>query len=386
MTSENTFKAVLVGCGGMGRNQARILANHEDFTLAALCDLDADAVKEASAELGVTAYTDFAEMLEKEQPAVVAVPTSSAAHAPLTLQAARCPSVRGIYCEKPMATSLKDAKAMVDACRAHDIVLAVNHQRRLGDDLVKAKQLIDDGAIGDLRTLRGNCAGDFLSDGTHLCDSLLFLAGDSPVQSVVGQIVRDLEAIRAKWARMDRPEPPQGFGYRYGHAVESGAMGVIVLENGLRLELFTGDLQQPGRTYQDYVVEGTSGSLWRTTDRQKPNNLFIRDARGGSLLESESGTAALTPVPGPDGKGPWRPVEYTDATERERRSEIVKGYSALAHSLRTGEAHPMSGDIALNGFHVVMGIYESARLGKRLTAPFEVDRFPLEIMIEEGRA
>ena len=45
----------------------------------------------------------------------------------------------------------------------------------------------------------------------------------------------------------------------------------------------------------------------------------------------------------------------------------------------------MSGENALRGFEVIMAIYESARLHKKITLPLQQDRFPLELMVAEGK-
>lgn len=354
----------------MGRNQARILKEHPDYDLVAVCDLVRDVAEAAAGDLGLRAYDDLDAMMQAEQPAVVAIPTTSAAHAPLTLKVAPYPSVRGIYCEKPMATNMKDARAMNQACKDHGVLLVINHQRRIGPDLIKAKELIDNGAIGDVRVVRGCCAGDFLSGGTHVADSLLFLVGDPAVEWVVGQVVRDLEAIRAELER---------FGDYQGHAIESGAMAVAQLANGVRAEFFTGDMRPDGRPYQDYVIEGTRGQIWRLSDSVKTHRLFIANGEGGGThVQDES----LKGVSAPDGHGFWRPVDYE---QPESRSQIPYGYALLAKSLREGCPHPMNGDIAINAFQIAMGLFESARTGRRIHAPVECDRFPLDVMIEEGR-
>jgi len=369
----------------MGHNQASILSEHDDYDFVAVCDIVEDSAKAFSKEFGVRPYTDFAAMLDAEKPEVVAVPTGVTVRAQLVIQAAQAESVKGIYCEKPMAVTMADAKQMVSVCKENGVRLVVNHQRRIGADMVKAKELIDAGAIGALNVLRGHCAGDFLSDGTHVVDGLLHLAGDAEVDWVVAQAIRDIDALRAKWERLGREEPAEGFGFRYGHAVESGAAVVARLKSGLRLEIFTGDLHHEIRGYQDYVAEGSAGSIWRLRDQQKPDNLFICDGAGGDCVQHAEGERSLAPVAGPGGKGPWRKVEFGESNERGKNL-IAEGYALLAHSLRTGEPHPMSGDVALNGFQIVYGVYESARLGKRVHAPLEGDRFPLDVMIEEGRA
>ena len=377
--SDPRLSAVLVGCGGMGKNQAKILAQHPDFRLLAVCDVAAAAAEAVAAELGVKAYADFAAMLAMEKPETVIICTGNDTHAALTIAAAQA-GVKGVYCEKPMATNMGDARAMVAACKQRGAALVVNHQRRVNADLVAARELIASGALGDLMLVRGNCAGDILSDGTHLIDSLQWLTGDQEVKWVFGQVHRDLAAIREKNEKMNVKATP---GMRYGHVVESGGLGVYQLASGVRIEVFCGDVSQERRYYQDYEIFGTTGRLWRLGDQLAPN-LFIEDAQGGSLRTAPGASNWFwQPLPcGAGQQGSWRAVDLPDGP---RKNAIAVGYEMFAKMIRTGAPHPMSGENALRGFEVIMAIYESARLHKKITLPLQQDRFPLELMVAEGK-
>ena len=378
------LKTILIGCGGMGAAQAGILAELAGFELAAVCDTFEPSLREVVEARGVRGYADFAEALERESPEVVAICTANDTHAPLTIQAAET-GVRGVYCEKPMATNLADAEAMVRACGDNDVALVINHQRRIGPDLIKARELIESGAIGRVDLIRGNCAGDLLSDGTHLVDSILWLAGDNPAEWVIGQVHRNIDdEMRERAAQRSkssgRPEEP---GYRYGHPVENGGFGIIGFEpdpadrRSLKVEILCGDLRDPRRAYQDYEIFGDDGRLWRTGDQSSPN-LFVQDAEGGTW---QAGLDDWTykPVPIPDGgQGCWRPVEVPPEPE----SAIAYGYRRFARMIHEGEPHPMCGENALRGFEIIMAIYESARIHEKTHLPLEQDRFPLEMMIE----
>lgn len=242
--TEAPLRAVLVGCGGMGGNQARILNRLKEFELVAVCDLDAEAAGRVAGENDVKPYADFGEMLEAERPDTVSVTTSNTSHAALTIQAAEF-GVLGVYCEKPMATNLKDARAMVAACRDRGIPLVINHQRRLGADLVEARRLIEAGAIGEIERARGNCGGDLLSDGTHLIDSLMWMLGDPQPKWAFGQIHREInDFMRQRAEQQGRRWEP---GFRYGHHVENGVAGMFETETGVRVELLTGDMREEGR-------------------------------------------------------------------------------------------------------------------------------------------
>jgi len=234
----------------------------------------------------------------------------------------------------------------VKACEDVGIPLVINHQRRVGADLVEARQLIESGAIGDLVEVRGYCGGDILSDGTHLIDSLLFLAGDPDAEWVSGQINRDLSS--PIWHPKSGPPNPRP-GFRYGHAVESGGMGLALLKNGIRLSIYCGDHQRQ-HAYQDYDIVGTKGRLWRNGDSLSPN-LFIQDAEGGNLdmIFDEKLWHHLA-VPSKTGRGLWRAVN----TDAKRKNAIQTSYEAFAQTIHTGAPHPMNARVAMRGLEVVM--------------------------------
>ena len=377
MTTATQMKTVLVGCGNIGKIHTRTLKNHPEYKLAAVCDVMNEAAQSLATELGVKAYTDMPAMLKAMKPDVVIICTSTATHASLTTLAVES-GVKGVYCEKPMATNMKDARAMVETCKTHSVALAIGHTRRVCPDLVAAREVIASGAIGDLLLVRGDCAGDILSDGSHIVDSLQWLTGDQEIKWVFGQVNRDLAAQRARIEQKGLKIEP---GMRYGHAVESGGMGVYQLASGTRVEIFCGDLIPECHPYQSYEIFGTKGRLWRIGDGLRPN-LFIEDAQGGPLAIALDKNWVLQPMPCATGqKGSWRTVDFRSFPPLD---SFAIAYDVFAKMVREGAPNPMSGEIALRGFEVIMAIYESARVRKKIELPLQQDRFPLEIMVEKG--
>lgn len=351
------LRAAVVGCR-MGLNHAMALASLPAFELAGLCDLNADAAREAAEQTGGTAavFTDFAAMLKALNPDVVVIATPTGSHARLTIMAAEA-GVRGIYCEKPMAVHMGDARRMTEACAANGAMLVIGHQRRMSAPFATMRREIERGAVGRPYLLRTSCAGDFLSDGTHSVDTALYLAGDDRVKWVLAAMFRqDVEpGLPDQW------DYSIFTGRRYGHAVESGMMVTLEFESGLRAELLTGDAKLPGRGYQDVEVYGANGRLWRAGDAAEPAVQLQDEAAGG-----------------------FRGVEL-DALDAYNDG-LPGVFRRFAESLRTGEPHPLNAATALNVMEVVMAAYESARLGKRIELPLQQDRYPLDILLENGVA
>ena len=124
----------VVGCKGIGIQHAAGAAGLESTEVAAGCDLVQNARaafhshwKERFPRLQM--YGDHREMLAEAELDVVTVATSDHRHADIVVDAAEA-GVRGVFCEKPLATTIQDADRMLQACRANGTVLAVDHTRR----------------------------------------------------------------------------------------------------------------------------------------------------------------------------------------------------------------------------------------------------------------
>jgi len=375
MTKSGTLTAAVVGCK-MGAGHAAAIRASGKYELAALCDINEKQAAEVGARNGnPPIFTDYDAMLRSVHPDVVAIATPNNLHCGFTLKALAA-GVRGICCEKPMAVNMSEARSMVTACKNHGIPLVINHQRRMDADLIAAKQMIDNGAIGEVKLIRGQCQGDILSDGTHLIDSVQWLTGDRGARWVLGQVHRDLTPD----PRLAAKNQPQFTGMRYGHPVEKGGMAVIQLESGIRLEMFCGDMVEERCPYQSYKVYGSAGTLWRSGDFPKPN-LFVNDVNGGGWEPGIDGWM-VKPVPAKEGvNGGWRPVELSSPGYD---NPMTGSYRLLADIVcGCATDHPMSGETALRGFEIVMGIYESARLNSRLSMPLAQEQYPLELMVRE---
>lgn len=345
-----SLSAIVVGVKGIGQHHARALQQIDRYRLVGICDRDEEMADLRSQELGVPSLGPVQSALESVKPDVVVIATPHSSHAEIGLQAVKG-GARGIYCEKPMTVHLKDARSLVDACRAKGIALAVNHQRRMLPAFVQMRRLIEEEAVGPVDLIRASCAGDLLSDGTHLIDSLRFLAGDRPVEWVCGQVFGLPEELS--------PAEGEGFektnGRRFGHIVEESAFGVIQFEGGLRAEISTGTLFPHGRFYQDFEAFGPLGRIWRKSDSLKPNLVIQRG--GGEFQE--------VPLDAPEGQN-------------------LEPLRLFADMVEHGAPHPLNGDSALADMEVITALYESARLREPVRWPVVQDRFPLDLMAAEA--
>ncbi len=153
------LKVAVVGVGAMGRNHARIFAEMPETHLAAVCDLDVEAAAQVARTYKAEAYADFEAMLVKERPDVlsVAVPTRLHRAAAVAALGAGC----HVFVEKPLALSVTDGQAILDAALRSGRKLAVGHIERFNPAVIELKRRLDDGQIGRIFQLHSRRVGPF---------------------------------------------------------------------------------------------------------------------------------------------------------------------------------------------------------------------------------
>ena len=149
----NTVRWGLVGCGWVARDYvAPALRDASSASLVALCDPDANAMNRIAADtLGAAAFADLDAMLASDLDAVY-VATPNHLHRPIVEAAAR--AGKHVLCEKPMATTLADARAMIEVCAANNVVYATAFDQRFHAAHERLLALIEQGVLGEITLAR----------------------------------------------------------------------------------------------------------------------------------------------------------------------------------------------------------------------------------------
>ena len=144
------FKFALVGCGRIAKRHAELLGGGviEGATLAGVCDIDADKAKGMGERFSVPWFTDMHEMMTSVDVDVVVVLTESGRHAEHVI--ALAPYGKHIVVEKPMALTLPDADAMIEACASAGVRLFVVKQNRFNVPVGKLREAVTAGRFGKL--------------------------------------------------------------------------------------------------------------------------------------------------------------------------------------------------------------------------------------------
>jgi predicted dehydrogenase len=229
--SRDRVRAAVIGLGRHGLRHVQALAQIDQVQLTAVCDSRAEAVANATKDLHeVRAYTDWQQLFKNETLDLVSVVTNGPSHAPITLAAAQS-GVRYVLCEKPMATSVREAREMIDACRQAKVRLSISHGRRWVSSYQKLRDLIAGGVIGNLAHFSFTCGGGlFAGNGGHILD-LARMLSNSNATAVVG--------------KLDNSGAPNPRGREFQ---DPGAVALYWFANGMRLVVdMCEDLMVPPR-------------------------------------------------------------------------------------------------------------------------------------------
>ncbi len=210
-----TYRAAIVGLTGIGsgrpsahpltaapRSHAAAYFHHPRTDLVAVCDKNPaalDQFRETWQDVwpDIEYHRDYRVMLESAQPDLLSIATSDHAHAEIAVKGA-LGSPRAILCEKPIATTLADADRMIAACSENQTLLSVEHTRRWDPTFLRARQLIQSGDLGPLRTIVVEMFSPramLMRNGIHVIDLFSFFAdADARPQWLVGELEEGFES------------------------------------------------------------------------------------------------------------------------------------------------------------------------------------------------
>ncbi|MEX2581228.1 MAG: Gfo/Idh/MocA family oxidoreductase [Verrucomicrobiales bacterium] len=180
-------KAVVIehaGAGNFGHNLDTIFSRLEGVRLDAVAEGNPEAVEEAQTRTGAkNAYADYREMLDQEQPDLVAVAPRWTDQRYEMIKAALEAGAH-VCCERPFARTLKEADELLELAKVENLKIAVMHQMRCDPHLEEFHDKHEE-LIGDLLEMRvlgmmDDRAGgeDLLVLGTHLFDIVRWFGGE----------------------------------------------------------------------------------------------------------------------------------------------------------------------------------------------------------------
>ena len=135
---------------------ASCLKELEDVELVGIADDDQKRGKEAAEKYGTKYYKSYEQLLKENLDGVI-ICSENSRHRQLTEMAAE----KGVHvlCEKPIATTVEDAQAMIQICRQKGVKLGIAFPCRFSPAMRRAKEMIDRGRIGEILAIMGTNHG-----------------------------------------------------------------------------------------------------------------------------------------------------------------------------------------------------------------------------------
>ena len=148
-----------IGVGGQGAANMRAHIRN----VVAVCDVDAARMATARAAVQKSnggecfANEDYRRLLENKNVDAVVITTPDHWHALPTVHA--CQAGKHVYCEKPLTLTIAEGRVMVRAARRHNVVVQCGSQQRSSAGFRQACELVRNGRIGQIRTVRVGIPG-----------------------------------------------------------------------------------------------------------------------------------------------------------------------------------------------------------------------------------
>ncbi|MEA3400265.1 MAG: Gfo/Idh/MocA family oxidoreductase [Armatimonadota bacterium] len=142
----------VIGCGGIAGAHLPAYEAVDELRTVAVCDIDEEAARRAAEAHDVPAvYTDWGDLLGDEAVDAVSVLLPHHLHRDAAVAAAE--AGKHVLCEKPMAVSLQEADDMIAAAEAAGVVLMIAQILRFRQANIRARELIGEGAVGEVRNV-----------------------------------------------------------------------------------------------------------------------------------------------------------------------------------------------------------------------------------------
>ena len=201
VSANSNINIALIGKGGMGTSNTHTALSVQGVKLVGVCDLYDKRLKDAKAQWGNDLFTtkEYKEILSRKDVDAVIIATPDHWHQPIAIEAMN--AGKHVYCEKIMATTIREAHAMIETARAAGVKLMIGHNTRWFTPFAQARRIIESGQIGQIVGIDGAFSmqaflpdtvrptfwgikagarghGKIMNFGSHYADTAAFLAGE----------------------------------------------------------------------------------------------------------------------------------------------------------------------------------------------------------------
>lgn len=152
------INVAVIGAGNMGKNHVRIYAELEEANLVAIADKNKSRKKLAE-KFSCRFYEDYREMVEKESINAVSIALPTSLHKEASIFCLE--KSLHVLVEKPIASSVKEAREIINAAEKNNRVLMVGHIERFNPAVMELKKIIKENKLGEIISLSARRVGIF---------------------------------------------------------------------------------------------------------------------------------------------------------------------------------------------------------------------------------
>ncbi|MGD0878517.1 MAG: Gfo/Idh/MocA family oxidoreductase [Anaerolineales bacterium] len=241
-----TIKVGIIGCGFIANSKhLPSMARLGSIEVVAFCDLIIQKAQASAEKFGTPdalVCVDYHDVLARTDIDVIHVCTPNSSHAEITVAALK--SGKHVMCEKPMAKTATEAKAMLDAYHSTGKLLTIGYQNRFREDSLFMKSLCDSGDLGEVyfgkafATRRRGVptwgvfmdkekqgGGPLIDLATHALDLTLWMMQNYEPSTVLGSTFDKIAKIGSPANAMGPWDPAK-------YEVEDSAFGLVKFKNG----------------------------------------------------------------------------------------------------------------------------------------------------------
>lgn len=309
-----------------------------------ICGRNTDAVTAAATQFGWEEYTsDWKDLVSRDDIDLIDINAPSNAHKEIAIAAAD--AGKHLYCEKPLALSLKDSRDMLEAAEGAGVKHMVGFNYRFAPAVLLAKKLIDGGRLGDIHHFRTWFLQDWLVDpdfplawrlqkeiagsgahgdlGSHLIDMAHFLIGD--IADVIGMSETFIK---------ERPLPDEtaGLSATGGHSAKTGPVTVddatlfmARFANGALGSFEATRFATGHRSTNSFEINGSKGSVIFDFERMNELQVYFTDDQD----DVQGFRRVLATDPAHAYSGAWWPAGHPIGYEHTFTHAFVEFMDAL---------------------------------------------------------
>lgn len=343
----------LIGAGGMGRGHLNTFKKIAEAEIVGVADPSPQSREKVAKEFNLPTYETPAELIEKGKPVGCVIASPHPLHLANALECFK----RGIhvFTEKPMASKISEADAMIAAAKKAKLMLAVMFQMRGNIAVRRAKEILDAGTIGKLRRLnmihvglrtnayyricpwrgtwKNEGGGVLVNQSPHTLDRAVYLAG--------------------------MPSHVLGRTMTFGHPIETEdqAEAMLRYENGATGYMFMSTAEAPAMNRLE--ISGDNGRIVIDDDNGK---LLL-----GKLPDACSRFLATNPEEWGSLKGEWQEIDLTPRPGEETGHIVC--LRDFAQALRDKRKPMITGEDGCRSLELANAITMSSFEGRELEMP-----------------